>query len=739
MGLHMVFLLALFCVSSAVPFTKFEDAMRPRGRGDFFLEALEGREAGYSDNGALAAGGGITIEQFVKELKKRKKAKEAQKKKKSVTTNKKVTKTTKVVGQQKKVANKKKQQRGGQKGKRPTASVPQKTKKTKPARKKPTAGKSQRKPKVAKQVKSSKQGSKSKKVANKKKVPPKTPLLKPVVTTPSRKPALKIPSPAKTKPSFQKPVRKTKKKVVKQETPEDDPFNFGSSNAQEHSDHHIHHHDHLEAHKHHHKHKESHAHDHAHANDHVHNHKHTHNHVHNHIHKHNEAHEHTAEHAHTEKHTHKHLEYIDQGSWRRRDQEQYGEELVPQELLLQERQGRNDPRSSVKQELQKFIESYQAYSSPGQPELLEPARAEPAQAQPYQATDAEYNHRLPEEEDYRLHRDATYKEEMQEPQAVVSPLEGKSPYPVEVEEISYDEYLKLQEMGPTFEEELGDYEDYQSEQSNTFANYPSEQSGMFEDYPSEQSNAFDDSFSSYDMGEYGPMDQASYGTEEHVVMPEYEGDWVDMDMDLQYDLGPEYLDYQELERKSPAPEGRALPDYVDFEGPSLPDFSKFEAEAEAGVEAGVEAKAEAGVELPFYGEVEGGRLAEQGLEGRSLDYEEYQDYQVNPGSLGERPSYDDTDDHYGGQLPNIEDYLEYENGEGTLAGYVEVNDGLEGLGDWPNYLEYEEYGAALSQDLELGGAPAAEEGLDEITVEDLGAVREPQQPSGEQHNFRNFI
>ena len=35
--------------------------------------------------------------------------------------------------------------------------------------------------------------------------------------------------------------------------------------------------------------------------------------------QHNEAHEHTAEHAHTEKHTHKHLEYVDQGGWRRRE------------------------------------------------------------------------------------------------------------------------------------------------------------------------------------------------------------------------------------------------------------------------------------------------------------------------------------------------------------------------------------------------------------------------------------
>ena len=142
---------------------------------------------------------------------------------------------------------------------------------------------------------------------------------------------------------------------------EEDFFQIGNSNAEDHSDHHVHHHDHLEAHKHHHKHKESHSHSHDHSNDHVHNHKHTHNHVHNHIHKHNEAHEHTAEHSHTEKHHHKHLEYIDAGGWRRRNDE-YNEAMLDGEpmAVLMESRGFNSPEDDIKSSLRSIITFFRA-------------------------------------------------------------------------------------------------------------------------------------------------------------------------------------------------------------------------------------------------------------------------------------------------------------------------------------------------------------------------------------------
>ena len=614
-------LLPIFLASQAVAYTDFLEAMQTEPeRDEFYLEARQAEEI-YPDTrlpfGSFASGGTITIEQFVKELKKRKEAKQAIKKKKEALGI-----PGKKSGQQKTSGNRKKKNGkavgGGGEKKRPS-SAPQKTRKSKPALKQPTAGSSQRKQK-AKQAKASQK----KKIASKK----KTPLLKPSSRPSKRKPVLKLPTPAKTKPSTaKKPVLRTKKKVVKQEVIEDDdPFNFGSSNAQTHSDHHIHHHDHLEAHKHHHKHKESHAHEHAHSNDHVHNHKHTHNHVHNHIHKHNEAHEHTAEHAHTEKHTHKHLEYIDQGGWRRRDQGGTYEDGIiveePQELVLQEREGRNgNPRLNVKHELQKFIQSYKAYNS----DSLESPRVETSLAgvsPPYPAGESSirFNQQAKQEADYAHHDiyEEADKAVGAKPEAFVSPLEHASPHPVEVEEISYEEYLRLQEKGPTFEEELDEYDDYQ----------PAE--GFQDGYDS-----YGDSYPSY-----GPVDQLGYGTEDdHVVMPEYEGDWVDMDLDLQYDLGPEYLDYQELERKYAA-EGRSVPDY--------------------GEDYGVDSRG--------------------GGEGRSLpsydDYPELLDaessYQGQP--VSEMSSDDGTDEDGGydvGIVDHIADSADYE--------------------DWPSYQEYDDY------------------------------------------------
>ena len=159
----------------------------------------------------------------------------------------------------------------------------------------------------------------------------------------------------KTKPSRkQKPFHKPK--LIEEE---DDFFQIGNTDSHQHSDHHIHQHDHLEAHKHHHKHKESHSHAHDHSNDHVHNHKHTHNHVHNHIHKHNEAHEHTATHSHTEKHHHKHLEYIDAGGWRRRN-DGYTETMLESEPVpfFLESRGIKDPETNVKSFLKNIISFY---------------------------------------------------------------------------------------------------------------------------------------------------------------------------------------------------------------------------------------------------------------------------------------------------------------------------------------------------------------------------------------------
>ena len=74
-------------------------------RDEFYLEARQAEEI-YPDTrlpfGSFASGGTITIEQFVKELKKRKEAKEAIKKKKKALGN-----SGKKVGQQKTSDNRK--------------------------------------------------------------------------------------------------------------------------------------------------------------------------------------------------------------------------------------------------------------------------------------------------------------------------------------------------------------------------------------------------------------------------------------------------------------------------------------------------------------------------------------------------------------------------------------------------------------------------------------------------------
>jgi hypothetical protein len=180
-------------------------------------------------------------------------------------------------------------------------------------------------------------------------------------TEKKHEPSPSIKNKVKTKPSRkQKPFHKPKK-----DEDEEDFFQIENSDSHQHSDHHIHQHDHLEAHKHHHKHKESHDHAHDHSNDHEHNHKHTHNHVHNHIHKHNEAHEHSAEHSHTEKHHHKHLEYIDAGGWRRRNDE-YSETMLKEEpvALIMENRGLREPKDNVKSYLKNIITFFKDAADP---------------------------------------------------------------------------------------------------------------------------------------------------------------------------------------------------------------------------------------------------------------------------------------------------------------------------------------------------------------------------------------
>ena len=709
---------------------------------------LEGREAQLQPDDRQPAGGaGITIEQFVKELRKRKKAKEA-KQKANQKTNQKANQTVKnknkkATGQTKKTANrkkkqiakgikkntanrKKKQSAPGSKIKPGIKSSPnknpkpvQKKKEKRPlSKKKPaiTVKQQKNKPSFKRKptlsvkpqlTKPERTTSKPKKNVPSKKFPkskkhkaPKTPRLKPTTVPPRTTTTTQAP---KRKPSrAKKPVQRQKKKVIKQEAPEDDdPFNFGGSNAQEHSDHHIHHHDHLEAHKHHHKHKEDHAHDHAHANDHVHNHKHTHNHVHNHIHKHNEAHEHKAEHAHTEKHTHKHLEYIDQGGWRRRDAEANpidpfsGEMLIPEvtsPLVLQEREGRTpeNPRGAVKNELQKFIQSYQAYSSDSKEATPAAANAAPYEdiikmeegLPAFHTPDSRTNSGT---EVSRSNPAETYKE-MEEPNAtaaLASPLEGLSKAPVEVEEISYEEYVRLQKLGPTFEEEV-DYEDYHEQKSNSFDDgYNGYESGEESNYGSY--NGYDNS-DERNYASYNRPDQVGHGTEEHLVMPEYEGDWVDMEMDLQYDLGPEYLDYTELDRRlggNFSLEGRSLPGYEDDDAidkdRSLPNYDGYDPNEESlgrnipSYSDYIPNEESLGRSLPSYDDYD----EYENLEGRNLQYDDYAETGIMPGNVDsindeyqienieERnlPSYDDYNSDYNEFIMNYNesDYNEDEN------------------------------------------------------------------------------
>merc|ERR1712241_950410 len=88
-------LLPIFVASHVVAYTNFLEAMQSQPEGDdFYLEARQAEQI-YPENtrlpfGSFAGGGRITIEQFVKELKKRKEAKEAIKKKKVSLGNKKV-------------------------------------------------------------------------------------------------------------------------------------------------------------------------------------------------------------------------------------------------------------------------------------------------------------------------------------------------------------------------------------------------------------------------------------------------------------------------------------------------------------------------------------------------------------------------------------------------------------------------------------------------------------------------
>merc|ERR1711892_1563222 len=150
----------------------------------------------------------LTIEQFVNELKRRKEAKAKQKKKQlskvSVNKNSKNKKNPKKVKSNSSVNKKSKPQK-----EKSTSTNPRKSK----TKQRPNSG---RKTKPSKSV-----GGNSPKKDNKHNI---------------------------------------------KDSEEEDSFQIGNSNADQHSDHHIHHHDHLEAHKHHHKHKESHSHAHDHAN-----------------------------------------------------------------------------------------------------------------------------------------------------------------------------------------------------------------------------------------------------------------------------------------------------------------------------------------------------------------------------------------------------------------------------------------------------------------------------------------
>ena len=393
----------------------------------------------------------ITIEQFVNELKRRKEAKEQKKNfsKKNTSSKSAFRKDNKKSLNKK--STKKKQSYGN--GKIST----QRNKKTN------TKKKSITKPKKSTLNKLQK---KSEKRLNK------------IKTKPSRK---------------QKPFHKPK--LIEEE---DDFFQIGNTDSHQHSDHHIHQHDHLEAHKHHHKHKESHSHAHDHSNDHVHNHKHTHNHVHNHIHKHNEAHEHSATHSHTEKHHHKHLEYIDAGGWRRRNDVDGGtmiEDEPSEELIIQNRSFGNsgNQKDNVKSFLKKYIEFYKTAATAGVKEeedenlsdnfyqgnrnhqkfkdVLSNNSSEKDNRKDFQGFN---NEELEEFGSENFDFDLDHSEpKVSEHQAqLLKLLKDDKNAEEDVEEISFEEFVALQKKGPIFEEEYEDDFDESPDVQYSSDDYP---------------------------------------------------------------------------------------------------------------------------------------------------------------------------------------------------------------------------------------------------------------------------
>jgi len=360
------------------------------------------------------------------------------------------------------------------------------------------------------------------------KIPPKKIIVKPTEkrnqeAQPSRK---------------QKPFHKPKNDIINRKRGDKDLFQIGSSDPHQQSDNHLHQHDHLEAHKHHHKHQDSHSHDHAHANDHVHNHKHTHNHVHNHIHKHNEAHEHSAEHTHTEKHQHKHLEYIDAGGWRRSDTNKEAmdfKEPVSLSLLSRENsENRVDVEDLEKQKLEKYIDvistdrpfSDSVNSDPYKDyepfEEYQEAIESPHMAYNDDTSIDTYDNRergfdfnvrekFPENHEISEEKSPSSNEYFVTPYPSPTdmskernklmdliPEDQKNKYPVEVEEITYEEYLELQKMGDTFEEPIDEYD---------------------EDFDKE--SRFSNSLGSTDFNGYS--DQTGYGTNNNYVRVKYDG------------------------------------------------------------------------------------------------------------------------------------------------------------------------------------------------------------------------
>ena len=130
------------------------------------------------------------------------------------------------------------------------------------------------------------------------------------------------------------------------------------------------------------------------------------------------------------------------------------------------------------------------------------------------------------------------------------------------------------------------------------------------------------------------------------MMPEYEGDWVDMDIDLQYDLGPEYLDYQELERKYAA-EGRSIPDY------------KYESDDSIG-----------------------------NVQGRSIaSYNDYPEL-VDPASVDHQGEYKDQPVSL---MPLNEEIDEYGEDLVDPVNHKDFALNLDNHKEWPSYEEYADY------------------------------------------------